>query len=98
MSRALGENQRDLLKTTRQMGPYPGGGWTWGNYSQTMKIIRPLIKRGYIVEKECKSIYAGCSNYKSYELTEEGRLTADDIIEEGEREKARRRAERAASA
>lgn len=89
---SLGENQRQFLIITREMGAYPCGGWQWTNYSTTMAIARTLLKRGLLIEHANKSIYQGMPGYTSYELTEEGRDLADALIEQREAEKAKRRA------
>ena len=91
-NQSLGNNQREFLIITREMGAYPCGGWQWTNYSTTVAIAKTLIKRGLIVEQMNKSIYKDMPGYKSYELTHEGRMLADDLIRRRESVKAQRRA------
>lgn len=92
-NQSLGNNQREFLIISREMGAYPCAGWQWTNYSTTVSIAKTLIKRGLIVEKMNQSIYKGMPPYKSFELTEEGRNVADELIRRRESVKAQRRAQ-----
>lgn len=50
--RALGKEQTAVLRALRDHhGEYlPGGGWYWGNYSTSLRLMRSLVRRGMASE------------------------------------------------
>lgn len=42
----LGDKQIRMLRSLEQYGPWPGTGWSWTTPSQTLNILRSLVRRG----------------------------------------------------
>lgn len=87
MPRPLGENQAYALKclTEHNAGTwYPGAGWIWANLSTTVRLLDSLVKRGLVTRvdktRETKLYGGGVrrSSYPFYEVTTEGRQTAEE--------------------
>jgi hypothetical protein len=48
----LGEIQLSILKSLEDRGPWHEWcGWTWTNYSGTVRILNSLVKRGLVVKE-----------------------------------------------
>lgn len=68
----LGENQMGCLRSLKQFHSWPGSGWTWSNYSGTLRIMESLERRG-LVERFDRA-WGG----PVFRLTEAGRKALED--------------------
>lgn len=49
MGRPLGSTQQSVLNTIRSHKRWHSGcGWLWTNYSETVRILESLVKRGLV--------------------------------------------------
>ena len=57
MSTKLGERQQIMLRHLRERGVWYGGcGWSWGTYSETVRIMESLVARGLAVKTTAQAI------------------------------------------
>ena len=81
----LGENQLGVIRALFRDGDWPGK-WTWNNFSQTLRIIKSLERRG-LVENY------GPQNPDPYQRGSRFRLTRQGLADELQRRNIRNQEE-----
>ena len=73
MATKLGRNQRQaLVALDREHGWHPGCGWIWENYSETVRLLNTLVKRG-LAEVKTRDFGNGRRVYQHYQITAAGK-------------------------
>jgi hypothetical protein len=63
MRNTLGKRQQVVLRYLGERREWYGGcGWHWGTYSETVRLMESLVRRGLVTKETCLHKHRGSYN------------------------------------